>query len=99
MEIQSYIYEAEGKPEEVLANIGRYQMSRANLACFKAGKCLPEIVVDACLKCIKKKNSVLRKKGKVKESMYCLTTKFCKALFQSQSPLPNRLKKNLLGYE
>lgn len=97
-EIMNLLFDTTKPNDQLLLSIGRIELSRTDLICLKSGKILPDNIVDACLKCVKKKNTILLKKGKIKESIYCLSTKFCKYLFQSQGPLPNRLKKNLLGY-
>lgn len=98
-DLLNLIFDSSQSGEEVLVSVGSFQLSRAELTCFQPGKALPDIVIDASLKCIKFKNTKRLKKRKVKESIYCLGTKYCKYLFQVGCPLPSRLKKNLLSYE
>lgn len=98
-QIQNLVFDKNRPEDEILLNFNRINLTRAELLTLQPGKILPETIIDACLKCIKEKNCLLRKKRKIQDSVYCLSTNFCKYLFKNQSQLPSRIKKNLLKYE
>jgi hypothetical protein len=98
-EFQENIANSRLPTDEVMLRVGKIQITRAELASFQAEKILADSVIDACFKCASMKNARLIRKGKAKESIYCLDIRFCRALFGNTGALPSRLKKNLLEYE
>ena len=97
-EIENIVSDTTKPSTDIIITISRIQLTRENLENLFSGKIPSDNLIDACLKCMKKKNSKLRKKGKIKENIYCLSTKFCKNLFLDKNSQPSRLKKNLLKY-
>ena len=97
-EIHQLIFDSTKLSDDILLTYGKIQLTRADLKNFQPNKMFTSDLIDACLKCIKKKNSILRKKGKIKESAYFLSIKFCKNLFVNKILKPNPFKKNLLKY-
>jgi hypothetical protein len=93
------VFDKTQSDEEVLLTVGKFSLTRGNLACLYPEKDLNEILVDTCLKCIKYKNMRLVKKGKAKFRVCCLGSRFCKFLSQKNANLPVRNKKNMLEYE
>ena len=85
--------------DEVLLTFGKYSLTRGNLSCLYPEKELNDLLIDSCLKCVKYKNFRMVKKGKTKNRICCLSTKFCKFLAQRGLGLPPRNKRNLLEYE
>lgn len=98
-EVLSCVFNQDADQDEVIISVGRIQLTRNNLCTFRLGQLIVDNAIDACLKCLKKKNLKVRRKGKAKESIYCLSTKFCKYLFQNNCNSVGKVKKNLLGYE
>lgn len=85
--------------DEVLISVGKYSLTRKTLLSLYPEREILDPVIDACLKCMKYKNLRLQKKMKIKSSICCLSTKFCKFLTQKNSIIPVRTKKNMLEYE
>lgn len=93
------VFDKSQNENEILISVGKYSLTRKNLLCLLPEQEITDIVIDACLKCMKYKNLRLQKKMKTKSSICCLSSKFCKFLTQKNFLIPVRTKKNMLEYE
>lgn len=98
-DISQIVFDRNLPDDETLINIGRLSLSREDLLCMQLEQDLNEAVVDVVLKLIKRKNKKLANKGKVKKKIYCLSTKFCKNLFQSSAQKLVKHNKKLLDFD
>jgi Ulp1 family protease len=98
-DISQLIFDRNMPSEEILINVGKLSLKREDLHCMQKGLDLNEQVVDVILKLIKRKNKKLIKKGKVKKSIFCLSSNFSAQLFKEGAVVPQKYQKNLLEYD
>lgn len=84
--------------KQVLLQVGKFQLTRGDLQSFDPKMTLNRGVIDACLRCIKHKNSSLFNKNEVHDRVLIFDTNFAQSVFTSEkTPLSSH--KNPLKYE
>ena len=83
---------------QVVLQVGKLQLTRSDLQSFDPKKSLNRLAIDACLRCIKHKNSRLFNKNEVHDRVLIFDTNFAQSVFTSEKT-PVSCHKSPLKYE
>jgi hypothetical protein len=83
---------------QVLLKVGKFSLTRGDLQSFDPKMQLNRPVIDACLRCIKHKNSRMFNKNEVHDRVLIFDTHFSEQVFTSDRP-PLSVHRNPLKYE